>query len=178
MENLRTDFVDDILNTSENTRRKFRMITNDDGTISLEDVTAYSQVGDSFGAAEVNKTNGAVNALNESLNTIEEITITSVANDYATFMNNINDHAYVKNGVCYLDIGITGKGTYSGWADIAKLPVKPATNVDEYTPCVDWVNNYNTLLRVISDGSIAIIARGNATSAYRARMTFPCVKVE
>lgn len=67
MENLRTDFVDDILNASENTRRKFRMISNDDGTISFEDVTAYSQVGDSFGATEVNKTNGAVNELNESL---------------------------------------------------------------------------------------------------------------
>lgn len=72
MENLRTDFVDDILNTSENTRRKFRMITNDDGTISFEDVTAYSQVGDSFGAADVNKITGAVNELNESFDKLHQ----------------------------------------------------------------------------------------------------------
>ena len=39
------------------------MIQNQDGTVSLTDVTEYSVSGDSFGAADINATNAAVNAL-------------------------------------------------------------------------------------------------------------------
>lgn len=39
------------------------MINNPDGTISLEDVTTYIQVGSEFGAEQVNQTNQAVNDL-------------------------------------------------------------------------------------------------------------------
>lgn len=58
---LRTDYKDDILDLTQNTQRKYRMITNADGTISFEDVTIYSQVGDSFGAAELNEIANSVN---------------------------------------------------------------------------------------------------------------------
>lgn len=51
---LKTDYKDDVLDTSANTQRKYQMIQNDDGTVSFVDVTEYSQVGDSFGAADVN----------------------------------------------------------------------------------------------------------------------------
>lgn len=58
---LRTDYKDDILDLTQNTQRKYRMITNADGTVSFEDVTVYSQVGDSFGAAELNEIANSVN---------------------------------------------------------------------------------------------------------------------
>lgn len=61
MADLRTDYKDDILDLTQNTQRKYRMITNDDDTVSFEDVTAYSQVGDSFGAADVNTITNALN---------------------------------------------------------------------------------------------------------------------
>ena len=70
---LRTDYKDDILNTEVNTQRKYRKVQNDDGTVSFEDVTAYSQVGDSFGASDINKTNLAIDELN---NAIDEMFIT------------------------------------------------------------------------------------------------------
>lgn len=54
MVDLRTNFKDDILDMSENTQRKYRMITNADGTISLVDETVYLQIGDSFGAGDAN----------------------------------------------------------------------------------------------------------------------------
>lgn len=54
MVDLRTNFKDDILDMSENTQRKYRMVTNGDGTISLVDETVYLQNGDSFGAGDVN----------------------------------------------------------------------------------------------------------------------------
>lgn len=78
MADLRTDYKDDILDLTQNTQRKYRMITNDDGTISFEDVTVYSQIGDSFGAAELN-------------------TIAEVVNNGGTVMyNEEDDHMYYK----------------------------------------------------------------------------------
>ena len=64
---LRTDYKDDILDSSVNTKRKYNIIENEDGTKSLEDVSVYTQNGDSFGAADINKTNQAVLDLNSSL---------------------------------------------------------------------------------------------------------------
>lgn len=64
---LRTDYKDDILNTEVNTQRKYRMVENGDGTVSFEDVTAYAQVGDNFGSADINKTNLAIDELNNAL---------------------------------------------------------------------------------------------------------------
>ena len=61
MATLPTNFKDDILDTSVNTRRRYRMYENTDGTIELEDVTEYSQVGDEFSAGQINATNTEVN---------------------------------------------------------------------------------------------------------------------
>lgn len=57
---LPTNFQDDVLN-EVNPKRKYKMIMNDDATVSFEDVTEYDQVGSNFGAAQVNETNTAVN---------------------------------------------------------------------------------------------------------------------
>lgn len=57
---LKTDYKDDVLDTSVNTVRKYNMITNDDGTVSLEDATVYLQKGDEFGAQEVNELIGRI----------------------------------------------------------------------------------------------------------------------
>lgn len=54
---LRTDFRDDVFEGN----RKYNLINNPDGTVSLVDVTEYTQVGDSFGASEVNQITEAVN---------------------------------------------------------------------------------------------------------------------
>lgn len=61
MADLKTTYKDDILNESVNTRRKYNMIQNDDGTVSFEDVTVYSQIGDTFGAGDINGITKAVN---------------------------------------------------------------------------------------------------------------------
>ena len=67
MADLRTDYKDDLLDTSVNTQRKYRQVDNGDGTISFVDETVYTQNGDTFGASEVNQINAAVNLVNESL---------------------------------------------------------------------------------------------------------------
>ena len=64
---LKENYKDDILDVSVNTKRKYRMTENPDGTISLEDETVYTQEGDSFGASDMNTTNGKVNTLDANL---------------------------------------------------------------------------------------------------------------
>ena len=61
------NYKDDVLNTSVNEKRKFRMIDNGDGTVSFEDVTSYTQVGDIFGAADVNEITKLLNSIDNNV---------------------------------------------------------------------------------------------------------------
>lgn len=70
---LPVDFKDDIINSSMGGKRRYRMINNPDGTISLEDVTTYDQVGSNFGAGQMNATNAAVNAAADSNKIIDDM---------------------------------------------------------------------------------------------------------
>lgn len=68
MADLKTNYVDDVLDTTKNQLRKYKQIQNDDGTVSFVDVTEYTQVGTSFGAKDINDTNAAINDVNGKLN--------------------------------------------------------------------------------------------------------------
>lgn len=67
MADLKTNYVDDVLDTNKNQLRKYQQIQNDDGTVSFVDVTEYTQVGTSFGAKDINDTNAAINDVNGKL---------------------------------------------------------------------------------------------------------------
>lgn len=70
---LSTNFKDDILADS-NDKRKYTQINNSDGTISLQDSTAYKQVGSLYGAKEVNEEREAINNVYANkLVTLDEI---------------------------------------------------------------------------------------------------------
>lgn len=76
MADLKTNYVDDVLDTTKNQLRKYQQIQNDDGTVSFVDVTEYTQVGTSFGAKDINDTNAAINDVNGNLDTkIQIITL-------------------------------------------------------------------------------------------------------
>ena len=57
MDHLKTDYKND----KWTGMRKYQMTDNTDGTISLNDVTQYTDVGDIYSAADINATNAAVN---------------------------------------------------------------------------------------------------------------------
>ena len=59
----RTDFKNDKLLIAENAKRKFRVIENEDGTVSFDDVTEYEVRGDHFGADQVNAIHQRLNGL-------------------------------------------------------------------------------------------------------------------
>lgn len=65
---LKTDYKDDVLDTSKNINRKYYLTNNADNTVSLTDVTSYIQEGDAFGSNDINQTNAKVNEIDESLN--------------------------------------------------------------------------------------------------------------
>lgn len=67
MSTLPTNYVDAVLNADVNTKRKYNMITNSDGTVSFEDVTDYTTEGDDYGAADINEQNGKINELSQHL---------------------------------------------------------------------------------------------------------------
>ena len=87
MADLKTDYKDDILDTSQNTRRKYQMVDNGDGTVSFVDVTEYIQQGDSFGADDTNATNTKVNALESD---IDEINDKLTCQTYTPSTSNLN----------------------------------------------------------------------------------------
>ncbi|MFV0394042.1 MAG: hypothetical protein ACK5LC_06560 [Coprobacillaceae bacterium] len=60
---LKTTYKDDIPNTPT---RRYNLINNEDGTVSFEDATVYSQIGDDFAALDVNEITKAINAIDAS----------------------------------------------------------------------------------------------------------------
>ena len=76
---LPVNFQDDIIDTTINDKRRYRLEENTDGTTSLEDVTTYEQTGSYFGAEQINATNGALNELIDKTANFENGT-TSVKN--------------------------------------------------------------------------------------------------
>jgi hypothetical protein len=60
---LKTDYKDYTYSGSQ----KFKITDNGDGTSSITDSTTYSQVGDTFGASDLNATNTAVNSIEEKI---------------------------------------------------------------------------------------------------------------
>lgn len=75
---LPTNFKDDVLSESMGGKRRYKL-TFPDGTeqvVTMEDVTAYEQVGFNFGAGQINATNKAVNDLG-----VEAGSLSSSVND-------------------------------------------------------------------------------------------------
>lgn len=77
------------------------MTDNGDGSVSFEDVTNYSQVGDSFGAADINETNTAINGI-----TISHFG-TASASTYSYQMLTKDNYIYEIDGSKYMETTAT-----------------------------------------------------------------------
>ena len=84
---LKTDYKDDIFSGN----RKYAQIDNGDGTISFTDQTEYDQVGDSFGATQINEIDGKINGHDTSIASIN------------TSINNLNSELTVGGTKFYFD---------------------------------------------------------------------------
>lgn len=123
MADLPTNLKDDILNSSVNTRRKYRMIENGDGTYSFEDLTEYNQVGDEYGAGLINETNRQVNERVEKavivrdLETIGAITQEGFIPD-ALALKDVNDSLQADNGQSFQFAYDSASGKYGYKAEV------------------------------------------------------------
>ena len=77
---LPTNFMDDILNESMNGKRRWTITQNDDGTYTLEDATTYDQLGNTFGQAQVNAMNKAINESVDQARVIDDYKTLAVVN--------------------------------------------------------------------------------------------------
>lgn len=84
MSNLRTNYKDDVFTG----KRKYNEIDNGDGSISFDDVTNYSQNGDTYGAAQINEVNDIINNLDNNSYRQTDGAETAIAdNDYFPFFD-------------------------------------------------------------------------------------------
>lgn len=72
---LKTDYKDYVYSGSQ----KFKITSNSDGTSSITDSTTYSQIGDSFGASDLNATNKAVNKVTPTTYSNITVSVTPTA---------------------------------------------------------------------------------------------------
>ena len=91
---LKTDYKDDIFSGN----RKYAQIDNGDGTVSFTDETEYDQVGDSFGATQINEIDGKINSIDTSIGTIN----TNISN-INTSINNLNSELTASGTKFYFD---------------------------------------------------------------------------
>lgn len=121
---LKTNYVDDILNTEKNTMRKYKEVANADNTKSFMDVTEYKQIGDNFGAADVNTQNKAINNMEESI----------------AQLNNSLANYYTKESIDY-------KFEWKKSEYVAK-------GINEYISFVSWFSktNIKELMFIVHDG--------------------------
>lgn len=120
MADLKTNYVDDVLDTTKNQLRKYQQIQNDDGTVSFVDVTKYTQVGTSFGARDINDTNAAINDVNGKLTNIgtkiANVTINANAKEKIDIINALNTYnTKIPSGICIVNFKPdSDKNYYSG----------------------------------------------------------------
>ena len=63
---LKTDYKIDILDESMTSRRRYKIINNEDSTVSFVDQTVYTQKGDFLDANDLNSMNETINTLNDA----------------------------------------------------------------------------------------------------------------
>lgn len=159
--NLPVNFKDDILKGNMNGKRRFNMIQNSDGTVSFEDVTEYTQVGSTFGAAQINATNEAVNnaadasKIIDSLETIKANTQSGyIAGALAVKALNSNLSG---NRLLYVaNLNASGLSTTDMFSTIATDPNDIITLSDK-----NIVVNQNGYLKIVISGN-GNVSSGNA----------------
>ena len=157
---LSTDFKDDILAT-QNSKRKYTQVNNSDGTVSFQDSTAYSQVGSSYGAKEVNEEREAINNIYANkLVTLDEIDLVTEPGFFvdAQVVKELNSKIITTdNGTCikhangFMEQFIKAKvltKTFSAWGSCYYAS----------TPAVDYIEPFKTVV----DADVRIEADGQA----------------
>ena len=148
---LKENYKDDILDVSVNTKRKYRMTENADGTVSFDDETVYTQEGDSFGASDMNATNGKVNTLETDIGKIDDNLTDGIGGTTDKFRfgtDGNGNYGYIKK--------VEGADTFFPFSSKAKLlwtNSNPSATFTPQTVNIDLTNYESILVEVKSSTS-------------------------
>ena len=149
---LSTDFKDDIL-ASQNSKRKYTQVNNSDGTVSFQDSTAYSQVGSSYGAKEVNEERKAIN------------------NIYANKLVTLNEIDLVTEPGFFVDAQVVKELNSKMMADVQFKPFSitgnpVGSNSYVITSLTSLKKIFGDAVTVTNSGAIVMNGDGNSTDAH------------
>lgn len=120
---LPTNYQDDIMNESAGGKRKYRMIHNEDGTVSFDDLTVYDLEGSDYGAGDINRTNEAVNQSLDKAKVIDDINAIGAITQEGYAMGAlagkaINDSLQADNGQSFQFAYDSASGKYGYKAEV------------------------------------------------------------
>ena len=131
MENLSTDFKDDILHTSVNVRPKYQMVNNPDGTVSFIDVTSYAQTGTQFGAKEIIEERIVINELLQSVASLKTYVDSKLDELKTTMKNEMFPVGTIVKTVRNVNPSTYLGGTWVAWGT-GRVPVGVDTSQTEF----------------------------------------------
>lgn len=164
---LSTDFKDQIL-SDVNTQRKYKQTVNEDGTVSLLDMTAYDQQGSSYSARDINEEREAINNIYvNKLVTLDEI-------DLVTEPGFFVDAQVVKELNSKMICGLSSESVLIDSNSRGELDVKfktPFLSVPTYVVATPYVSMDNvgadiTVSKITALGFHVSIRNQSATGAY------------
>ena len=141
---LPTNFMDDILNESMNGKRRWTITQNDDGTYTLEDATTYDQLGNTFGQAQVNAMNKAINESVDQARVIDDYKTLAVVNQngfvpgakpVAKLSSDLGGCSLEQDGENFYVVGADAVRKKLGSNGIAYLGEMPYTCAKDYGEC-------------------------------------------
>lgn len=161
---LPTNYQDDVLKSTMGGKRRYTFTDNSDGTKSLEDATQYDKVGSNFGAADMNKTNAAVNAAADASKIIDNLS-TIASTTQAGYMagalavKELNQNL----GGYKFDI-IDGIPSYKAGADAAWVPF---SNPEVYFAQYSFPGDQSTIPFTLSKAQLWLLTNGNWFTQYQ-----------
>lgn len=159
--------------------KRYTQIDNSDGTVSFNDVTAYTNKEKSFfGAKDANRMNEALNHIMSIFDTGGSGIIATV-NTYTNFLGGIISDGSVtvtkKLGVCYISGTITLSNSISNWTTILDESKVPRPEHGELVPfnVPAWGSSYAAALRgkITADGGLQI--RLGTAREYVFELSYP-----
>lgn len=120
---LPTNYQDDVLKSTMGGKRRYTFTDNSDGTKSLEDATQYDKVGSNFGAADINKTNAAVNAAADASKIMENVDDIAANTQAGYMMGALAGKQLIQNLNGYQFRVNNGIPEYKAGADAAWVPL-------------------------------------------------------
>lgn len=155
---LPTNYQDDVLKSSMNGKRRYSITDNSDGTKCLDDVTQYDKVGSNFGAADMNKTNAAVNAAADASKIMDNVDDIAANTQAGYMMGALAGKQLIQNlGGYKFDI-IDGIPSYKAGADAAWVPF---SNPEVYFAQYSFPGDQSTIPFTLSKAQLWLLTNGN-----------------